>query len=90
MIKPFKFCICLYVVCTDCENDKIQLTSHSRFEYIESVACMKVNGNLTVHNVLITRGILKMARTVCREVDEVREERLRRRTEHDRLRRERN
>ena len=76
-------------MCTDCENDKIQLTSHSSFVYVESVACMKMNGNLTIHNVLITCGILKMARTVYRKVDEVREERLRRRRERDRLRRER-
>ena len=42
---------------------------------------------------LLIHGILKMASNVCREVDEVRElreERLRRRREHDGLRRERN
>ena len=37
----------------------------------------------------ITRGILKMASNVCREVDEVREERVIRRRERDKLRRER-
>ena len=58
--------------------------------------CATVNGNLTVCNTLLIRGILKMASSVCREVDEVREvreereERLRRKSEHDRLRRERN
>ena len=59
-----------------------------KFLYISYAACMTVNGNLTVHNMLITHGVLKMASSWCREVDEVREERLRRR-EHDRLRRER-
>ena len=43
-----------------------------------SVACTTVNGNLTVRNMLITRDILKIASSVCREVDEVREERFRR------------
>ena len=50
---------------------------------------MTVNRNLTVRNMLITRGILKMVSNVSGEVDEVREEReerLRRR-ECDRLRR---
>ena len=37
-----------------------------------------MNGNLTVRNMLITRDILKIASNVCREVDEVREERFRR------------
>ena len=72
-------------------NDKIQWTSYSSFVIITSVACVQtVNGNFTVCNMLlITRAILKMAsnaRTVT-EVDEVREERLRRRRERDRLRR---
>ena len=49
---------------------------------------MTVNRNLTVRNMLITRGMLKMVSNVSGEVDEVREERLRRR-ECDRLRRER-
>ena len=49
---------------------------------------MTVNGNLTVLNTLLTHNILIMASNVCREVDEVREERFRRRREHDRLRRE--
>ena len=35
----------------------------------------------------ITRGVLKMVSNVCREVDEVREERVMRRREHDKLRR---
>ena len=52
-----------------------------------SVACTTVNRNLTVHNMLITCVILKMTSNVCREVNEVREERLRR--EHDRFRKER-
>ena len=42
-----------------------------------SVTCTTVNGNLTVRN-MITRDILKIASNVCREVDEVREERFRR------------
>ena len=42
-----------------------------------SIACTTVNGNLTVRN-MITRDILKIASNVCREVDEVREERFRR------------
>ena len=37
--------------------------------------CMTVNGNLTVCNMQITPGILKMASNVCREVDETNEER---------------
>ena len=49
---------------------------------------MTVNRNLTVHNMLITRGILKMVSNVSGEVDEVREEGLRRR-ECDRLKRKR-
>ena len=53
-----------------------------------SIVCTTVNGNLTVCNMLITHGILKMVSNVCRGVNEVREERLRRRSEHDRLRRE--
>ena len=52
--------------------------------YIGSVACTTVNKNLTVRNMLITCGVLKMVSNLCREVDEVREERLRRR-ERDRL-----
>ena len=52
--------------------------------------CMIVNGKLTVCNMLITHGVLKMVSNVCREVSEVREERLRRRRECDRLRRETN
>ena len=52
-----------------------------------NIACTTVNRNLTVHNMLITCVILKMASNVCRQVNEVREERLRR--EHNRLRRER-
>ena len=59
-------------------------------KYVMYVTCTRVNGNLTVRNMLITCGILKMMSSVCREVDEVREERLRRRRECDRLRRERN
>ena len=47
--------------------------------------CSTVNGNLTVSNMLITGGILKIPSNVCREVDEVREERLRRRREYDRF-----
>ena len=57
--------------------------------YVASVACMTVYRNLTVCNMLITCGALKMVSNVCREVNKVREERLRR-TECDRLRRERN
>ena len=38
---------------------------------------------------LITRGMLKMANIVCKEVDKVREERLRIRREHDRFRSQR-
>ena len=49
---------------------------------------MTVNRNLTVRNMLITYGILKLASNVSREVDEVREERLGRRGECDRLRKE--
>ena len=72
-------------MCADYENSKIQLTSHSSFAYIASVTCSTVNGNLTVSNMLITGGILKIPSNVCREVDEVREERLRRRREYDRF-----
>ena len=28
-----------YIACTDCENDKIQLTSHSSFVMVSYVAC---------------------------------------------------
>ena len=49
---------------------------------------MTVNGNLTDLNTLLTHSILIMVSNVCREVDEVREERFRRRRERDRLRRE--
>ena len=59
-------------------------------KYVMYVTCTRVNGNLTDRNMLITCGILKMISSVCREVDEVREERLRRRRECDRLKRERN
>ena len=59
-------------------------------KYVMYVTCTRVNGNLTVRNMLITCGILKMANNVCREVDKVREERLRRRRECDKLRRETN
>ena len=51
--------------------------------------CSTVNGNLTVSNMLITGGISKIPSNVCREVDEMREERLRRRRECDRFRRQR-
>ena len=40
---------------------------------------MTVNRNLTVRNMLITHGILTMVSNVSGKVDEVREERLRRR-----------
>ena len=61
------------------------MTSHSSFVYISCIACVTVNGNLTVCNTLLRRGILKMASNVCREVDEVREEKLRQRRECNRL-----
>ena len=48
-----------------------------------SVACTTVNRNLTVRNVLITSGILKIASNVCKEIDEVREERLWRRNKEN-------
>ena len=66
-----------YIVHTDCENDKTRLTSHSSFVNISYIACVTVNGNLTVYNTLLTCGILKMVSNVCREVSEVREERFR-------------
>ena len=78
------------ITCVDCEKDKIRLTSHSSFVYVASVACTTENGNLTIFNMLITHDVLKMVSIVCREVGEVREYRLRRRRERDRLRRERN
>ena len=66
------------------------MTSNLSFVHIASITCMTVNRNLTVCNTLITCGILNMVNNVCREVDEVREERLRRRRrETDSLRRER-
>ena len=74
----------------DYENDKMRLTSHSSFVNIASITCMTVDRNLTVCNILIIHDILKVVSIVSREVDEVREERLRRRKEYDRLRRERN
>ena len=66
------------IECTDCESDKTGLTSYSRFVSILCVACVTVNRNLTVCSKLLTCGILKLASNVCREVDEVREARLRR------------
>ena len=53
-----------------------------------SVTCTTANRNFAVHNMLITREVLKMASRsgICREVDEVREERFRR--ECNTLRRE--
>ena len=87
--RPFKFCTrCERCVC-GLWNNKLPLTSHSSFVYITSVACTAVNRNLTIRNMLITRGMLKMANIVCKEVDKVREERLRTRREHDRLRSQR-
>ena len=65
------------------------MTSYSSFIYIATVVCTTVNRNLTVRNMLITHGILNKASNVCREIDGVRGKRLRRRQEHDRLRRER-
>lgn len=56
----------------------LRFTSHLSFVYVVSVTCTTVNGSLTVCNILISGGILKMASNVCREVNEVREERLRR------------
>ena len=55
------------------------LTNHSSFVHIVSIACTTGNRNLTDRNMLITHGVLKMASNVCREVNEVREERFRRR-----------
>ena len=78
-----------YVMCTDCENNKIRLTSPSSFVNVLYLACATMNRNLTVHNTLLTHGVLTMVSNVCREVDKVREERLRQR-ECDRLRRETN
>ena len=37
--KPFKFFMVSYVACTDCENDKIWLTSHSSFVMVLYVTC---------------------------------------------------
>ena len=75
-------------MCADCENDKRRLISHSSFVYVLYVIFPTVDGNLIVRNMLLTYGILKMVSNVCREVDEVREERLRWRRGYDRLRRE--
>ena len=67
-----------YIVHTDCENDKTRLTSHSSFVNVSYIiACVTVNGSLTVCNTLLTSGILKMVSNVCREVGEVREVRFR-------------
>ena len=66
------------------------MTSYSSFIYVATVVCMTLNRNLTVHDMLITHGILNKASNVCREIDEERGKKLRRRQEHDRLRRERN
>ena len=66
------------------------MTSYSSFIYIVTVVCTTLNRNLTVHNMLITRGILNKASNVCREIDEVRGKKFRRRRERDRLRRETN
>ena len=49
------------------------------------VHCVYNNEWLIVHNVLITHGVLKMVSNVCREVNEVREERLRRKRECNNL-----
>ena len=70
-------------------NDKIQLTHSSFVYYVVSIVCTTVNRNLTVHNMLITFGILKVVSNVYGEVDKVREERLRKRRGCNRLRRER-
>ena len=49
----------------------------SSFVNVLYLMCATVNRNLTVHNTLLTCGVLTMVSNVCREVDEVREEKLR-------------
>ena len=64
-------------MCADCENDKRQLISHSSFVYVLYIIFATVDGNLIIRNMLLTREVLKVLSNVCREVNEVREERLR-------------
>ena len=39
--KPFKFVMVSYVVCTDCENDKIRLFHKSRVQTVSVEGSMK-------------------------------------------------
>ena len=88
--KPFKFCILL--CCKQCMwglwTIKYDWQAIQVFVCVPSIACTTVNEKLTVCNILlITHDLLKMMSNICREVDEVREERIRRRECH-RLREE--
>ena len=58
-----------YVTCTDCENDKIRLTSHSSFVMVSYVACTDCENNkiwLTSHSsfVMVRTSHVRTVRTI--------------------------
>ena len=78
-----------YVACTDCENDKIRLTSHSGFVMVSYVACTDCeNDKIRWTSYLTPVSYVACADCECWGVDEVREERLRRWRERGRREKE--
>ena len=58
-----------YVACTDCENDKIRLTSHSSFVMVSYVACTDCENDkirLTSHSsfVMVRTSCVRTVRTI--------------------------
>ena len=76
----------------DCENDKIRLISHSSLSSFGMLCTDFENSKIRLTNYSSFVNVLYVTCTdsECGEVDEVREERLRRRRECDRRERERN
>ena len=99
------------IACTDCENDKIRLTSHSSLPWVRTSRvrtvrtieydCQAIQAchgsctdyendkiRLTSYSSFVNVSYVACMDYDCREVDEVREEKLRRRRGCDRRERE--
>ena len=73
-----------------CENDKIRLISHSSLSSFGMSCTDFENIRLTSYSSFVNVLYVTCTDSECGEVDEVREERLRRRRECDRRERKRN
>ena len=86
--KPFKYVMVSYVTCMGCENNKLRLKSHSSLSWFRTSRVWTVR--MISCSSFVNVSYVTYTDCECREVDEVREERLRQRREHDRRERERN